>query len=145
MRSPLPGSLSTALAAIAIGAAHHGVAGDQASQLTQLQQKLSPSPGDVLASLDEYDHLWVEVKHNRHGSGSCVWSECGIDDTDDAYMGDNRDGDEKWYQYRTQGFCANAAYGEWIGMVLFLTTTSFGWRWTLSTFRPCLVNLWCET
>ena len=41
---------------------------------------------------------------------SCVWSECAIDDTDDAYMGDNRDGDEQWYQYRTQNFCANAAY-----------------------------------
>ena len=25
-------------------------------------------------------------------------------------MGDNRDGDGQWYQYRTQGFCANAAY-----------------------------------
>ena len=24
--------------------------------------------------------------------------------------GDNRDGDEQWYQYRTQEFCANAAY-----------------------------------
>ncbi len=33
-----------------------------------------------------------------------------MDDTDDRYMGDNRDGDEKWYQYRTQEFCANAAY-----------------------------------
>ena len=42
--------------------------------------------------------------------GSCVWSECAIDDTDDAYTGDNRDGDEKWYKYRTQNFCANAAY-----------------------------------
>jgi hypothetical protein len=25
-------------------------------------------------------------------------------------VGDNRDGDEQWYQYRTQEFCANAAY-----------------------------------
>ena len=25
-------------------------------------------------------------------------------------MGDNRDGDEQWYQFRTQEFCANAAY-----------------------------------
>ena len=33
-----------------------------------------------------------------------------LDDTDDGYMGDNRDGDEQWYQYRTQGFCANAGY-----------------------------------
>ena len=39
-----------------------------------------------------------------------MWSECAIDDTDDAYMGDNRDGDGQWYQYRTQNFCANAAY-----------------------------------
>lgn len=38
------------------------------------------------------------------------WSECAVDDTDDGYMGDNRDGDEQWYQYRTQEFCANAAY-----------------------------------
>lgn len=39
-----------------------------------------------------------------------MWSECAVDDTDDAYLGDNRDGDEQWYQYRTQNFCANAAY-----------------------------------
>lgn len=38
------------------------------------------------------------------------WSECAVDDTDDGYTGDNRDGDEQWYQYRTQEFCANAAF-----------------------------------
>lgn len=40
----------------------------------------------------------------------CRWSECSVDDTDDGYTGDNRDGDEQWYQYRTQEFCANAAF-----------------------------------
>ena len=40
----------------------------------------------------------------------CSWSECAVDDTDDSVVGDNRDGDEQWYQYRTQEFCANAAY-----------------------------------
>lgn len=38
------------------------------------------------------------------------WSECDVDNTDDGYVGDNRDGDEQWYQYRTQDFCANAAF-----------------------------------
>ena len=36
------------------------------------------------------------------------WSECAVDDNDDD--GENRDGDENWYQQRTQQFCANAAY-----------------------------------
>jgi hypothetical protein len=36
------------------------------------------------------------------------WSECGVDNFDDD--GENRDGDENWYLYRTQGLCANAAY-----------------------------------
>jgi hypothetical protein len=58
---------------------------------------------DVVTDLDSYDKLWIKPH-------SCVWSECAVDDTDDNYMGDNRDGDEQWYQYRTQGFCANAAY-----------------------------------
>ena len=75
------------------------------SNFQRLQKKLSPSPGDVLDTLESYDKFWIKL----HSSG-CVWSECGIDDTDDAYMGDNRDGDEQWYQYRTQNFCANAAY-----------------------------------
>ena len=39
-----------------------------------------------------------------------VWSECTIDETNEDQTGDNRDGDEKWYQYRTQNFCANSAY-----------------------------------
>merc|ERR1719343_1278272 len=58
---------------------------------------------DVVEDLDSYAKLWIKPH-------SCVWSECAVDDTDDGYMGDNRDGDEQWYQYRTQGFCANAAY-----------------------------------
>ena len=58
---------------------------------------------DVISDLDSYDKLWIKPH-------SCVWSECAVDDADDNYMGDNRDGDEQWYQYRTQDFCANAAY-----------------------------------
>ena len=58
---------------------------------------------DIVSNLDSYEKLWIKPH-------SCVWSECAVDDTDDNYMGDNRDGDEQWYQYRTQGFCANAAY-----------------------------------
>ena len=58
---------------------------------------------DIIDNLSSYDKLWIKPH-------SCVWSECAVDDTDDGYTGDNRDGDEQWYQYRTQGFCANAAY-----------------------------------
>ena len=36
------------------------------------------------------------------------WSECAVDNYNDD--GEDRDGDENWYQYRTQPFCANAAY-----------------------------------
>jgi len=43
-------------------------------------------------------------------SHQTVWSECTIDSVDEDQTGDNRDGDEKWYQYRTQNFCANSAY-----------------------------------
>jgi len=46
------------------------------------------------------------LKHTNN----TVWSECSVDDWNDDQAGDNRDGDEKWYQYRTQAFCANAAY-----------------------------------
>jgi len=60
---------------------------------------------DIANDLDSYEKLWIKV--TKH---SCVWTECSVDDTDDEYQGDNRDGDEQWYQYRTQGFCANAAY-----------------------------------
>lgn len=58
---------------------------------------------DIVADLESYEKLWIKPH-------SCVWTECAIDDTDDGYTGDNRDGDGQWYQYRTQGFCANAAY-----------------------------------
>ena len=72
---------------------------------TQLQVKLSPSPGDILKVLDRYDKFWIEVKqpHATSGlKGSCVWSECttGYINTDDDMMGDGCDGDENWYQYR---------------------------------------------
>merc|ERR1719162_2785285 len=60
---------------------------------------------DIANDLNSYEKLWIKV--TKH---SCVWTECSVDETDDAYQGDNRDGDEQWYQYRTQGFCANAAY-----------------------------------
>jgi len=58
---------------------------------------------DIIADIDSYAKIWIKPH-------SCVWSECAVDDTDDGNTGDNRDGDEQWYQYRTQGFCANAAY-----------------------------------
>ncbi|KAL7554808.1 hypothetical protein ACHAWF_018357 [Thalassiosira exigua] len=87
---------------LVVGAAD---AGDSSAQLAELREKLAPSASDILASLDDYDKFWIKVK-----SGSCVWSECAVDDTDDGQVGDYRDGDEQWYQYRTQGFCANAAY-----------------------------------
>ncbi|KAG7350514.1 hypothetical protein IV203_009874 [Nitzschia inconspicua] len=60
-------------------------------------------PSDIIANIQDYELLWIQPS-------GCVWSECAIDDTDDAYMGDNRDGDERWYLYRTQSFCANAAF-----------------------------------
>jgi len=36
------------------------------------------------------------------------WSECAVDNNDDD--GEGRDGDEHWYAYRTQDFCANTAF-----------------------------------
>jgi hypothetical protein len=57
---------------------------------------------NVLQDLDS-DFAALYVVH--HG---CVWSECSVDQYDDD--GENRDGDEYWYQYRTEAFCANAAY-----------------------------------
>ena len=59
------------------------------------------------SDIEQYDRIWIEVANKGK---DCVWSACAVDDTDDAHMGDNRDGDGQWYQYRTQGFCANAAY-----------------------------------
>lgn len=57
---------------------------------------------NVLQDLDDsFSALYIQY----HG---CVWSECSVDNYDDD--GENRDGDEYWYQYRTQPFCANAAY-----------------------------------
>ena len=66
-------------------------------------EKFWIDPSDIASNLDEYSALWIKP----HG---CVWSECAVDDTDDGYKGDNRDGDEHWYQYRTQEFCANAGF-----------------------------------
>ena len=60
-------------------------------------------PQLIEEKLDEYDALWIKP----HG---CVWSECTVDELDEEYVGDYRDGDEQWYQYRTQEFCANSAY-----------------------------------
>lgn len=60
----------------------------------------------ILEDIDEYESFWIKEK-------GCVWSECygsnGQFD-DDTYKGDDRDGDEVWYQYRTQDFCANSAF-----------------------------------
>jgi len=56
---------------------------------------------NVLQDLDSFQSLYIKY----HG---CVWSECSVDSYDDD--GENRDGDEYWYQYRTQPFCANAAF-----------------------------------
>lgn len=57
---------------------------------------------NVLQDLDQFRALYVKY----HG---CVWSECSRGDNYDD-DGENRDGDEYWYQYRTQPFCANAAF-----------------------------------
>ena len=76
---------------------------NDAKSLTRLQ-KFWMDPIDILDELDEYESIWIQ-------HSGCVWSECSAgDDTDDAYMGDNRDGDGQWYQYRTQKFCSNTAY-----------------------------------
>lgn len=76
---------------------------DQAISVNNDFEKFWVDAIDIANNLDDYDKLWIHPH-------KCVWSECAVDDTDDGYMGDNRDGDEQWYQYRTQGFCANAAY-----------------------------------
>jgi hypothetical protein len=72
---------------------------------TSLQKYQPASATDVINTFDSYDSFYIEVE-----SGPCVWSECAIDATDKEHMGDKRDGDELWYQFRTQSFCANAAY-----------------------------------
>lgn len=97
------GRLALTLVASCAGVARANYGGTR--HVSQLQELIALSPSEVLNSLDDYDQFWVEAWR-----GSCVWSECAVDDTDDAYLGDNRDGDEQWYQYRTQNFCANAAY-----------------------------------
>mmetsp|Transcript_28562 Transcript_28562/g.61215 ORF Transcript_28562/g.61215 Transcript_28562/m.61215 type:complete len:480 (+) Transcript_28562:50-1489(+) len=76
---------------------------DQDAVSLKLLESYWIDAADIISDLGSYDKLWIRPH-------SCVWSECAIDDVDDGYMGDNRDGDEQWYQYRTQGFCANAAF-----------------------------------
>jgi hypothetical protein len=82
----------------------------------QLQKHINPEPDEILENLSQYSRLYVSIpKHSSHmlghGYGNCVWSECGLDDqTDDLQMGDYRDGDGRWYRFRTQTFCANAAF-----------------------------------
>ena len=74
-------------------------------------QKYQPaSASDVINTFDSYDSFYIEVESVTGETGPCVWSECAIDATDKENMGDKRDGDELWYQFRTQSFCANAAY-----------------------------------
>lgn len=64
-----------------------------------LQTKLSPGPGDVLDTIEEYTKFWIEVNVEKGDKGNnCVWSECDVDDVDEENEGDNRDGDEQWYQ-----------------------------------------------
>jgi len=58
-------------------------------------------PSNVLEDMDKFQALYIKF----HG---CIWSEYGIDNFDDD--GENRDGDEEWYQGRTQPFRANAVY-----------------------------------
>mmetsp|Transcript_23809 Transcript_23809/g.40610 ORF Transcript_23809/g.40610 Transcript_23809/m.40610 type:complete len:515 (+) Transcript_23809:192-1736(+) len=78
----------------------------------KLQKHQPLSPMEILETLSKYDKFWIEIKadDSSNRSGPCVWSECALDDVDDEYTGDNRDGDSQWYQFRTQQFCANAAY-----------------------------------
>lgn len=54
-----------------------------------------------MEDLDQYQSLYI-----RHVG--CMWSEYGYANYDDD--GENRDGDENWYQGRTTTFRANAAY-----------------------------------
>ena len=49
----------------------------------QLQQHLAPDTADILANLDQYSKLWISVPKHHGGEGSCVWSECGLDDQTD--------------------------------------------------------------
>ena len=58
-------------------------------------------PSNVLEDLDTFSSLYIQFV-------GCIWSEYGIDNFDDD--GENRDGDENWYQGRTTTFRANAAY-----------------------------------
>jgi hypothetical protein len=58
-------------------------------------------PSNVLEDLDTFSSLYIRAI-------GCIWSEYGIDNYDDD--GENRDGDENWYQGRTTTFRANAAY-----------------------------------
>ena len=81
---------------------------------TTLKKYAPPSNYEAINSLDSYSEFWIDVTsanfNTQERAGPCVWSECEIDAVDEEYMGDNRDGDEQWYQFRTQQFCANAAF-----------------------------------
>ena len=77
------------------------------AEYQRLQQCHPLLPADILSELEQYNRIWIEVANKGK---DCVWSECAADNTDDAYMGDNRDGNVQWYQYHTQGFCVNTAY-----------------------------------
>jgi hypothetical protein len=58
-------------------------------------------PSNVLEDIDQFSSLYIRAI-------GCIWSEYGVDNYDDD--GENRDGDENWYQGRTTTFRANAAY-----------------------------------
>ena len=94
--------MKAVLALIAVNAAAVSADGETSVSMQELESFWVDAQ-DVIDDLGSYAKLWIKPH-------SCVWSECAVDDTDDGYMGDNRDGDGQWYQYRTQGFCANAAY-----------------------------------
>jgi hypothetical protein len=95
-------AVTTVIALFVVNVATVDASDQQTVSLNELQSFFVDAM-DVIEDLDSYSKLWIKPH-------SCVWSECAVDDTDDGYTGDNRDGDEQWYQYRTQGFCANAAY-----------------------------------
>ncbi|KAL7430735.1 hypothetical protein ACHAXM_002334 [Skeletonema potamos] len=88
----------------------------QSRSFAKLQKHQPLDPNELLNQLSQYDKFWIEINTSTSQSssaslsGACVWSECAVNDVDEEYTGDNRDGDEQWYQFRTQTFCANAAY-----------------------------------
>lgn len=85
-------------------------------------------PGNVLEDIEQFDALYIK-------SVGCMWSEYGYDAYDDD--GENRDGDENWYQGRTTAFRANTAYnlyGVRRGFFSFLTLRKCSEHTYINTF-----------